>query len=373
MKPVYIVDYKRTPFGAFNGALSDLSAVDLAAHCIRPLLANTTLQPELLVMGQALPAGSGQCPTTTLLHTCSLPNLPSYSINKVCASGMRAIMSGCDAIQLSQCGVVLAGGVESMSRVPHLWREARRGKRFGKVEVEDGVEWDGLRDGVWGWKMGECGDLVAKEYSVSREDQDRLAKESFERAIKSNRRVEMVPLEGLDDDEQLTKFKPEKMASLRPAFSATGTITAANSSPMSDGAAFLLLSSDDKCGSTLAKVIGYADATVPDTRSFPLAMVPAIKKALQSASIDATMVSKWELSEAFAVVPLVVAKELGVDPLLVNQWGGAVAIGHPLGASGARLVGSLAVQLSGDAGSRYGVAAVCNGGGGASAIVLERV
>lgn len=380
IKPVYIVDYKRTPFGCFNGALCQHTAIDLAAHCIRPLLA-AGIEPDLVVMGQALPAGSGQSPSTTLLlkHLQLPQNVVSYSVNKVCSSGMRAIMSACDEIQLGRHRVAIAGGTESMSCCPHLMRQGRRGCRFGEITMVDGVEWDGLVDGVSGVRMGECGDALASEFGVTRAEQDQLAQRSFERAIAHVDMVngEIATFEHLKNDEQLSKYNAEKMRTLKPAFTpSTGTITAGNSSPLSDGAAFMLLCDEQTVKDNqlvpLAKIVGYADAVVDDPRRFPMAMVPAVERALIDAGVKKDEVGCWEMSEAFAVVPHLVSLHLGIDPVIVNKRGGAVSIGHPLGATGARLTGSVARQLRDDTAVRYGVAAVCNGGGGASAIVLER-
>ena len=379
---MYILDYKRSPFGCFNGALSGLSIDELCCPVIDSLLSkNARIVPDLFILGQAVPAGSGQNPSALVMNKLCLNTVPSFSVNKVCASGMEAVMLACDVLScnMRRTKFVLAGGVEQMSKCPHyLMNQRSQGCKFGDLPLKDGLLFDGLTDSATNMKMGECGDMLAREYNIERPIQDQWAVKSFTFGLKAYEdrlyEREVVPVNGLTRDEQLQKFNPQKMATLKPSFSPTGTITAANSSPLSDGAAFLLLSSEPGVeGGALAKIIGYADAQVEDPRRFPTAIIPAVEKALLISGIGAQNVDHWEISEAFALVPEIVSKHFDIPQERVNEKGGAVGLGHPLGASGARMVGTLAMTLKLNVNSKYGVAAICNGGGGASAIVLERV
>lgn len=379
---VYIVAYKRTPFGAFNGALSTVPATELAAFLIKSIQSSKGHLPDQLILGHALPAGCGQAPCTSVLRSAGLSTtIPSFTVNKVCASGMRAIMCAADAIRLGQANLILAGGMENMSSVPHYIQHSRKGIKFGGGKLVDGIEMDGLMDAIHQQSMGECGEKLAEDFKLSRERQDEWAKRSFSKAMECKALLseEIISLNGLDCDEQLSKFNPEKMTALKPAFKQpNGTITAANSSPISDGAAMLMIASEEAVSSMdqspIAKIIAYADAAVADPRDFPLAMVPAVREALQKAQLSISDIDLFEFNEAFSGVPEAVCRELNIQNMndKVNVKGGAVAIGHPLGASGARVTGTLALSLH-QFNASYGVAAVCNGGGGASAIVLQRL
>lgn len=388
-RDVYIIGYKRSPFGVFGGSLSTLSACQIASHPLRALVEEHSLRThgvDGLIMGQALPAGAGQCPTAQLLSLAGLPtSIPSFSVNKVCASGMKAVCLATDMIRLGQADCIVAGGMEAMSQAPFYLPLGTRfgGVKYGEKAIVDGCEFDGLVDGISHERMGLCGERLASTLAISREEQDAFARRSFDLALQSADllRPEIVPVtmpdgSRVEADEQLKRYNPEKMAKLKPAFLADGgTVTAANSSPMNDGAAILLLASAKAAAANgwkpLARVVAHADAATDCTLDFTTAPAKAIPLALQRAGLTIRDVSAFEINEAFASVSLANARLLGIDPEMVNLRGGAVALGHPLGASGARVTGTLARQLAASS-SRYGVAAVCNGGGGATAIVLER-
>ncbi len=392
MKTVYIVSAVRTPIGAFNGSLAAVSAPQLGATAIKGALAQAGIAPEMVqevFMGNVIAAGLGQAPATQAMIYAGIPNtVPATTINKVCASGSKAIMMAAQTIMLGINDVVVAGGMESMSNIPYYLDKARNGYRLGHGTIIDGMVKDGLWDVYNDYHMGNAAELCAREYKFTREDQDAFAIESYTRAQKAyavnafaNEIVPVeIPVRGKDPilvsvDEEYTKVNFEKLKTLKPAFEKEGTITAANASKLNDGASALVLMSEEKVkelGITpLAKIIAFADAAqAPEW--FTTAPALAIPKALKWAGIDIKDVDFFELNEAFSVVGLANTQILGIDAQKVNTRGGAVALGHPLGSSGSRIVVSLAHILKAE-GGRYGVTGICNGGGGASAIVIENV
>ncbi len=392
MKTVYIVSAVRTPIGAFNGSLAAVSAPQLGATAIKGALAQAGIAPEMVqevFMGNVISAGLGQAPATQAMIYAGIPNtVPATTINKVCASGSKAIMMAAQSIMLGINDVVVAGGMESMSNIPYYLDKARNGYRLGHGTIIDGMVKDGLWDVYNDYHMGNAAELCAREYKFTREDQDAFAIESYTRAQKAyavnafaNEIVPVeIPVRGKDPilvsvDEEYTKVNFDKLKTLKPAFEKEGTITAANASKLNDGASALVLMSEEKVkelGLTpLAKIIAFADAAqAPEW--FTTAPALAIPKALKWAGVDIKDVDFFELNEAFSVVGLANTQILGIDAQKVNIRGGAVALGHPLGSSGSRIVVSLAHILKAE-GGRYGVTGICNGGGGASAIVIENV
>ncbi len=392
MKTVYIVSAVRTPIGAFNGSLAAVSAPQLGATAIKGALAQAGIAPEMVqevFMGNVIAAGLGQAPATQAMIYAGIPNtVPATTINKVCASGSKAIMMAAQTIMLGINDVVVAGGMESMSNIPYYLDKARNGYRLGHGTIIDGMVKDGLWDVYNDYHMGNAAELCAREYKFTREDQDAFAIESYTRAQKAyavnafaNEIVPVeIPVRGKDPilvsvDEEYTKVNFDKLKTLKPAFEKEGTITAANASKLNDGASALVLMSEEKVkelGLTpLAKIIAFADAAqAPEW--FTTAPALAIPKALKWAGVDIKDVDFFELNEAFSVVGLANTQILGIDAQKVNIRGGAVALGHPLGSSGSRIVVSLAHILKAE-GGRYGVTGICNGGGGASAIVIENV
>ncbi|MBC7384401.1 MAG: acetyl-CoA C-acyltransferase [Bacteroidia bacterium] len=392
MKTVYIVSTARTPIGSFNGSLAAVSATQLGATAIKGALQKAGITPEQVqevFMGNVISAGIGQAPATQAMIYAGIPNtVPSTVINKVCASGSKAIMMAAQTIMLGINDIVVAGGMESMSNVPYYLDKARNGYRLGHGTLIDGVIKDGLWDVYNDFHMGNAGEICAREYKISREDQDNYAIESYTRAKKAYENNafadELVPVEipvrGKDPvmvgvDEEYTKVNFDKLKTLKPAFEKDGTITAANASKLNDGASALVLMSEEKVKELgvkpLAKIIAFADAAqAPEW--FTTTPSIAIPKALKWAGLDIKDIDLFELNEAFAVVGLVNNKILGLDPAKVNMYGGAIALGHPIGSSGSRIVVTLANMLRRE-GARYGVTGICNGGGGASAIVLESV
>ncbi len=392
MKEVFIVSVARTPIGAFGGSLSSLSATQLGSIAIKSALQKANIKPEIVdevFMGNVLQAGLGQAPVTQAMLGAGIPNtVPSTTINKVCASGSKAIMLGAESIMLGINDVVVAGGMESMSNVPYYLDKARNGYRLGHGQVIDGVVKDGLWDVYKDFHMGNAGEICAREYKITREDQDNFAIESYTRAAKAYEKNafadEITPVEvfvrGKDPiivskDEEYTKVNFDKIKTLKSAFEKDGTITAANASKLNDGASALVLMSGDKVkelGLTpLAQIIGFADAAqAPEW--FTTTPAIAINKALKMAGVEINDVDFFELNEAFSVVGLVNIEILKLDPKKVNVYGGAVALGHPLGSSGSRIVATLTTVLKNE-GGKIGVTGICNGGGGASAIVIKKV
>ncbi|WP_343532035.1 acetyl-CoA C-acyltransferase [Pedobacter sp.] len=391
MKEVVIVSAVRTPIGSFGGSLSGFSATQLGGFAIKGALERIGLQPELVqevYMGNVLSANLGQAPATQAAKYAGLPDLPSTTINKVCASGTKAIMLAAQSIALGQNEIVVAGGMESMSNVPYYLDKARNGYRLGHGQITDGLIKDGLWDVYNDYHMGSAAELCAETCNISREDQDNFAIQSYKRAQQAQSdgkfKDEIVAVEIKDRKGEITLFakdeepaavKFDKIPALKPVFKKDGTVTAANASTLNDGAAALVLMSAEKAkelGITpLAKVLAYADAQqAPEW--FTTAPSKAIPLALQRANISKEQVDYFEINEAFSVVSLANNQALDLNGDKVNVNGGAVAIGHPLGASGARIVVTLLSVLAQNNG-KIGVAGICNGGGGASAIVIENL
>jgi acetyl-CoA C-acetyltransferase len=392
MKTVYIVSTARTPIGSFNGGLSTLSAPQLGAHAIKSAIEKANIQADMVqevYMGNVISANIGQAPATQAMIGAGIPSsVPSTTINKVCASGSKAIMLAAQSIMMGLNDVVVAGGMESMSNIPYYLDKARNGYRLGHGQIIDGLVKDGLWDVYKDFHMGSAAEICAREYKFSREDQDNFAIESYTRAkaaIEGGKFVSeiapiQVPVRGKDPitisiDEDYNKINFEKLKTLKPAFEKDGTITAANASNINDGATALVLVSEEKVKELglkpIAKILAFADAAqAPEW--FTTAPSLAIPKALKWAGLDIKDIDYFELNEAFAVVGLVNNKILGLDDKRVNVYGGAVALGHPIGNSGARIVSTLATVLKQE-GGRYGVTGICNGGGGASAIVIESI
>jgi len=389
MKEVVIVAATRTPIGSFGGSLSSFSATQLGSIVIKSAIEKSGLKPEHIqevFMGNVLSANVGQAPATQAAIFAGLPYLPATTVNKVCASGMKAIMLGAQSIATGQNDIVLAGGMESMSNVPYYLDKARNGYRLGNGQIIDGLVKDGLWDVYNDYHMGSAAELCAAECNISREDQDAYAIESYKRSQKAQSegkfKNEITPVELKDkkgditliaDDEEPATVKFDKIPGLKPVFKKDGTVTAANASTLNDGAAVVILMSREKADELgikpLAKVVAFADAQqAPEW--FTTAPSKAIPLALHRAGLSAEKVDYFEINEAFSVVSIANNQALDLDPSKVNVNGGAVSLGHPLGASGARIVVTLLSVLQQNNG-KYGVAGICNGGGGASAIVIE--
>ena len=391
MKEVVIVSVARTPIGSFLGSLSNISAPKLGAIAIKGALDKINLDTKLVdevFMGNVVSAGLGQAPARQAAIFAGIPKtVPCTTINKVCSSGMKAIMFAAQAIKSGDAEIVVAGGMENMSSIPH-YIAGRKATKFGNINVVDGLLVDGLTDAYDKRHMGTCGDLCASEYNFTREDQDKFAIESYTRSAnawaKGSFNNEVVPVEIpqrkgdpiiFSEDEEYKNVILEKIPTLRPAFNKEGTVTAANASTLNDGAAALVLMSLEKANELnlkpLAKIKGYADAA-QEPEWFTTAPAKALPKALAKAGISQNEVDYFELNEAFSVVGLANIKILGLNPEKVNVNGGAVSLGHPLGMSGARIVIALTSILEQND-AKYGAAGICNGGGGASAIVIERI
>ena len=389
MKEVVIVSAVRTPIGSFLGSLSSISATQLGATAIKGALKKINLDPtkvDEVLMGCVLQANLGQAPAKQAALFAGIPNtVPCTTVNKVCASGMKAIMQAAQAIACGDAEIIVAGGMENMSQVPH-YLEARTGKKMGNVDLIDGMLKDGLTNVYDGKHMGTCGDLCANDYNFTREDQDNFAIESYKRSANAWKEGkfddEIVPVEVpqrkgdpilITEDEEYKNVFLEKIPSLRPVFNKDGTVTAANASTLNDGAAALVIMSKEKANELnlkpLATIKGYADASL-EPEWFTIAPAKALPKALDKASVSLNDVDYFEFNEAFSVVGLANTKLLGLDPSKVNVNGGAVSLGHPLGCSGARIVVTLINVLKQNDGN-IGAAAICNGGGGASAIVIQ--
>ncbi len=388
-KKVVIVSAVRTPIGSFLGSLSSLTASQLGSIAIKGALDKINLDPALVeevFMGNVVQAGVGQAPARQAAIGAGLPDsVPCTTINKVCASGMKAVMHAAQTIALGDADVVVAGGMESMSNIPH-YVNLRKPHKFGPQTLVDGMQKDGLVDAYDQNAMGVCADLCATEYNFSREDQDKFAIQSYERSAKAwaagKFDDEVVPVEVpqrrgepilVKEDEEYKNVRMDKIPALRPAFSKDGTATAANSSTINDGAGAMILMSEEKAkelGLTpLASILSYADAA-QDPKWFTTAPAKALPKALDKAGLSLDQVDYYEFNEAFAVVGLANIKLLGLDNSNVNVNGGAVSLGHPLGCSGVRILITLINVLKQNNG-KIGAAAICNGGGGASAMVIE--
>ncbi len=390
MKEVYIVSAVRTAIGSFMGSLSTVPATQLGATAIKGALAKINLAPEQVqevYFGSVLQAGLGQAPARQAAKFAGLSNtVLCTTINKVCASGMKSISLGAQQIMTGMADVVVAGGMESMSLVPHYMMNSRTGYKYGNVAMIDGLANDGLQDAYNKQMMGWCADLCAKEYNFTREEQDAFAINSYKRSAKAwqeNKfKDEVVPVEITDKKGNVTVFEHDeeyknvnfdKIPGLKPAFNKDGTVTAANASTMNDGAAAVILMSKEKMEALglkpIAKIRGFADAE-HEPEWFTTAPSKAMPKAAANAGVSMTDIEFFEFNEAFSVVGMVNNKLLELDPEKVNVNGGAVSLGHPLGASGARIIVTLINVLKQNK-AKLGGAAICNGGGGASAMVIE--
>ena len=390
-KDIVIVSMARTAIGSFMGSLSTVSATKLGSTAIKGALEKINLSPNLVdevLMGNVISAGLGQAPARQAAIFAGIPDtVPCTTINKVCSSGMKAVMQAAQAIQCGDAEIVVAGGMENMSSIPH-YMDGRKGVKLGTIKMTDGLLLDGLTDVYEQKHMGTCGDLCATEYNFSREDQDAFAIESYNRSAKAwseNKFAnEVVPVEIpqrrgdaiiFSEDEEYKNVKMEKIPTLRPVFSADGTVTAANASTLNDGAAAMVMMSAEKASELklkpIAKILSYADAA-QEPKWFTTAPAKALPKALSKANINIDTVDYFEFNEAFSVVGLANIKILGLNADKVNVNGGAVSLGHPLGMSGARIIMSLISVLEQNNG-KIGAAAICNGGGGASAIVIEKI
>jgi len=392
MEEAYIISAVRTPIGSFGGSLSSLTAIQLGSAAIKGALEKAGIAAEHVnevFMGNVISANLGQAPARQAAIGAGIgTNVPCTTVNKVCASGMKSVMLGAQSIMLGINDVVVAGGMESMSNIPYYVPKARYGYKYGNGEFVDGL----LKDGLWevynDFAMGTCGDHTAKEKNISREEQDEYAINSYKRSADSWDKGlfndEIVPVEVpqrrgepivVSEDEEFKNVKFEKIPSLRPVFSKDGSVTAANASTINDGASALVLISKKKAEElgikSVARIAGFGDAA-QDPLWFTTSPSLAIPKAIAHAGLTADDIDYYEINEAFSVVAIANNKELGLDPATVNVLGGAVSLGHPLGASGARIITTLNNVLH-KKGARYGAAGICNGGGGASAIVIEKM
>ncbi len=392
MKEVYILSAVRTPMGSFGGVLSGFSAPELGSMAIKGALERAGVdvgEVNEVYMGNVCSANLGQAPARQAAIKAGISvHVPCTTVNKVCSSGMKSIMLGAQSIMLGQNDVVVAGGMESMSNIPYYLPKARWGYKFGEAPMIDGLQKDGLTDVYNHCAMGVCADKTASKYEISREQQDAYAIQSYKRAAAATERghfkneiisVSVPQRKGdpiiVSEDEEFKKVRFEKIPQLRPAFSKEGTVTAANASTINDGASALILMSKEKMealGLTpVAKILAFADAA-HEPEWFTTAPPHAAKKALKYAGMTADDIHYWEVNEAFSVVTMAFNKEMDISEEKVNVFGGAVALGHPLGASGARIVTTLNNVLHHNGGS-VGLAAICNGGGGASSLIIEKL
>lgn len=392
MKEVYIVSSVRTPLGSFGGALSSLSATQLGSIAIKGALEKAGVaasEVEEVFMGNVVSANLGQAPARQAAIGAGIGiNVPCTTINKVCSSGMKSIMLGAQSIMLGMTDVIVAGGMESMSNIPYYLPKARWGYKFGDGKIVDGLSKDGLTDAYGNMAMGVCADATAVKYKFSREDQDTFAIQSYKRSASATEagkfKDEIIPVSipqrkgdpiVVSEDEEFKRVKFEKIPALRPAFGKDGTVTAANSSTINDGASALVLMSKEKAEELgvkpVAKIVAFADAA-QEPEWFTTAPTLAAPLALKRAGLTIADIDYFEVNEAFAVVPMTFNKEMGISEDKVNVYGGGVSLGHPLGASGARIVTTLNNVLQQE-GGKYGLATLCNGGGGASAIIIEKV
>jgi acetyl-CoA C-acetyltransferase len=392
MKEVYIVSAVRTPIGSFGGSLSAFTAPQLGAHAIKAALERIQLAPgevQEVYFGNVLSAGVGQAPVTQASIGAGLPNtVPGTTVNKVCASGMKAVALAAESILLGDNDCVVAGGMESMSNVPYYLDKARTGYKLGHGTVVDGLVKDGLWDVYKDYHMGNAAELCATECKISREEQDAYALESYRRSNEAYKngafRDEIapisVPVRGKDpivisEDEEYKNLKADKVPSLKPAFQKDGTVTAANASKLNDGAAALVLMSKEKADQLgirpIARIRSFADAQqAPEW--FTTSPAKALPRAIEKAGLKPEQIDYYEINEAFSVVAIANNQLMKLDPAKVNVFGGAVSLGHPLGASGARILVTL-ISVLRQKGGKIGAAGICNGGGGASAMVIELV
>jgi acetyl-CoA C-acetyltransferase len=392
MKSVYIVSAVRTPMGSFGSALAGFSATQLGAIAVQGAVEKAGIDPHTVnevYMGNVISAGLGQAPARQAAIFAGLSkHTPCTTINKVCASGMKAVMLAAQNIMTSGADIMVAGGMESMSNVPYYIPKARFGYKYGNAELIDGLAFDGLTDVYNKTAMGISADNTAKKYDISREEQDAYAIQSYQRAAEATKngwlKNEMVAVsipqrKGdpilLVEDEEYKNVDFAKIPTLKPVFSKEGTVTAANASTINDGACALVVMSEEKVKELsvkpLAKIVSFADAA-QEPEWFTTAPTLAANKALQLAGMSLSQIDYFEVNEAFAVVALAFNKIMSIDVDKTNVFGGAVALGHPLGCSGARIVGTL-VNVLHQKNGKYGLAAICNGGGGASAMIIERV
>jgi acetyl-CoA C-acetyltransferase len=390
MKTTFIIDTIRTPIGSFGGALASLSAPELGAAVIASLVKRSSIDPnhvDEVIMGNVLSAGIGQAPARQATLKAGLhQKTPATTINKVCASGMKAVMVANGQIQTGEADMMIAGGMESMSNVPYYLPAFRNGGRLGHGEVLDGIIKDGLWDVYNNYHMGSAAELCAREHNIDREAQDAYAIESYKRAMKARdeghlaREITKVHVRDrkgnvteILHDEEIDKVNFEKMATLKPVFEKEGTVTAANASTLNDGASAILLASEERTKELglkpVARIVSQASAAkAPEW--FTIAPNDAVRLAVSRAGLSLKDIDLFEINEAFSVVCIANNQLLELDPNKVNIWGGAVSIGHPIGASGNRIIGTLINALR-VTGGRYGCAGICNGGGGASAVVIE--
>ncbi len=390
MRQVVIAGAVRTPIGNLNGSLSTMSATTLGSYVIREAIRRAHLNPEAVdevIMGNVLPAGLGQAPARQAAKGAGLADTVSATtINKVCGSGLKAVMMAYQAIQSGDADVVVAGGMESMSRAPYILERARSGYQSGHGELIDSMIKDGLWDPYENASMGTCGELCAAKYQLSREEQDDFSVQSYAKALKAQRegwfRDEIVEVEvpgkqpvRIRDDERLSRFDEAKLRKLRPAFKPDGTITAGNASGMNDGAAAVVVLSEERAASLgitpMARILGFTQkAVAPEW--FTIAPIQALSALLSKLKVNVDQIDLYEVNEAFAVVPMAAIKELRLNPERVNIHGGAVALGHPLGATGARLLATLLYALK-RTGKKRGIASPCIGGGEAVALAVEMI
>jgi len=392
MKEVVIVSAVRTPIGSFGGTLSSLTSPELGAIAIAESIKRAKISPETVgevIMGNVLTAGVGQAPARQAVIKAGLPNhVSATTVNKVCASGMKAVMFAANLIHSGEADTIIAGGMESMSNVPFYLPSMRFGNKLGHTQAEDGILRDGLIDAFNHEHMGNCAELCAREMNFSRDDQDDFAIESYKRSQKAVAQgwfdSEIVPVKIRDRkgnatmvevDEEISRVDFDKLRTLRPVFQKEGTVTAANASAINDGAAALVVMSGDKARELglkpIARILSQASAA-KDPEWFTTAPADAIPLALKRAGISTSDVDLFEINEAFSVVSLANNQLLNLNPDKVNIHGGAVSMGHPIGCSGARILVTLIHALH-RTGGRYGCAGICNGGGGASAMVIERL
>jgi len=391
-REVVVISAVRTPIGSFGGALKEFSATKLGSIAIRSALDKAGISADKVndvLMGCVLQANLGQAPARQASMLAGLPpEVNCTTINKVCASGMKAISQAAQSIALGDADIVIAGGMESMSNVPYYSENLRWGNKYGNVSFVDGLAKDGLTDVYDGLAMGNAAELCASECGISRQDQDAFAVQSYERSQKAWTdgafKNEIIPVSipqrkgdpvVMEKDEEPFNVKFDKIAELKPAFQKNGTVTAANASTMNDGAAALVLMSSEKAKELrlkpIARILSYADAE-QSPEWFTTTPAIAVPKAVQKAGLQMSDINYWELNEAFAVVGIENTKRLNLDPSKVNVHGGAVSLGHPLGCSGARIIVTL-IHILITNNARFGAAGICNGGGGASAMVIEKM
>ncbi len=392
MNDVFIASAVRTPIGSFGGMFAGISAVELGAAAIRGALERAGVSPEHVeevFMGNVVSANLGQAPARQAAIFAGISNeVPCTTVNKVCSSGAKSIMFAAQSIMLGQADCIIAGGMESMSNIPYYIPKARFGYKYGHSELVDGLARDGLLDAYQNTAMGISADNTATRHEISREEQDEYAINSYKRSAKATEngafKGEIVPVvvpqrKGdpltISEDEEYKKVNFEKIPKLRPAFTKEGTVTAGNASTINDGASALVIVSEKKAKelnlTLLARIVAFADAA-HEPEWFTTAPTKAAPKALKKAGLSMNDIDYLEVNEAFSVVPLAFNKVLEVDPSKVNVHGGAVSLGHPLGASGARIVATLNGVLQNN-GGKLGMAAICNGGGGASALIIEKI